>query len=172
MSYVAITADHAKLRKVRKRLRLKGYTAYLPAIVSKRIIPKGPRVSRKRRIVPLMNYILVEVPNLHVLDLWIYDVMQIKDVRGYVKIRDAAALITDDSITSLKNAVADIVSEVEESRRRANIRRGGKYAIKSGSLAGKSGSVAWIRGKRVGLEAKLFGSMRVVEVTAENLEAA
>ncbi len=53
MSYIALTADQSRVRKVRKRLRRKGYAAYVPCIVTKRVIPKGGKLSRKRRIVPL-----------------------------------------------------------------------------------------------------------------------
>jgi hypothetical protein len=55
LTYIAITAKHCHLRKVRRRLRRKGYTAYLPAIIQKRIVIKGGEPCHKRRVVPLMS---------------------------------------------------------------------------------------------------------------------
>lgn len=171
MTYVAITAKHCHLRKVRRRLRRKGYTAYLPAIVQKRIVIKGGKPSHKRRVVPLMSYILVEAPS-HSFDTWLHDVLETDDVRGYLKSGDKPAMVSLGTLLSFKIDVAKLVFEMEAMRHKAKLRRGAKYAIKTGSLAGKAGTVKWIRGKKAGLEAKLFGSMRVVEVASDNLEAA
>ena len=52
------------------------------------------------------------------------------------------------------------------------LRSGMKATVKAGSLAGKTGTVQWVRGKRAGLEARLFGAARVVEVPVGDLEAA
>ncbi len=176
MTYIAIRADHAKLLRVRKRLRRKGNGAYVPAIVTKRLVPKGLKTRRKRRITPLMGYILVKVPEMiarpEVYDLWLYGVLETKDVRGYVALGDVPARIPVRSVQDLKDAVAKIRLEAEASRHRARLSKGGRAAIKSGSLAGKIGTVDWIKGKRVGLEAKLFGTTRVIEVAKDNLEAA
>lgn len=173
MTYIALRADHAHLRKVRKRLRRKGNVAYVPALVTKRIIPKGLKTRRKRHVIPLMSYILVKVPEApSVWNLWLHDVLATKDVRGYVKIDEGPALIPNSNIEHLKAEVARLCSEVAQARHKARLRSGGKATIKTGSLAGKIGTVEWIKGKRVGLEAKLFGSTRVIEVAKENLEAA
>lgn len=171
MSYIALTAKYCDLLKVRRRLRRKGYTAYLPAIVQKRIVIKGGKPSHKRRVVPLMSYILVEAPS-HSFDTWLHDVLETDDVRGYLKSGDKPAMVSLGTLLSFKIDVAKMVFEMEAMRHKGRLRRGAKYTIKSGSLAGKAGTVQWIRGKKAGLEAKLFGSMRVVEVAADNLEAA
>ena len=171
MTYVAITAKHCHLRKVRRRLRRKGYTAYLPAIIQKRIVIKGGKACHKRRIIPLMSYILVEAPS-HSFDTWLHDVLETDDVRGYLKSGDRPATVSLGTLLSFKIDVAKLVFEMEASRHKAKLRRCAKYAVKSGSLAGRVGTVKWLRGKKAGLEAKLFGSVRVIEVAAENLEAA
>ena len=173
VSYIAITADHAKLRKVRKRLRRSGCNAYLPAIVAKRIVPKGRKLRHRRHVLPLMSYVLVEAPSRpDVFDLWLYSVLTTKDVRGYVKVGDMPALISQASVDNLKAGVKDIRFQIAAARHRSRVGLGSKSAIKTGSLAGKVGTIQWIRGKKAGLEARLFGSMRVVEVDVENLEAA
>lgn len=171
MSYIVLTAEPSKLRKVRRRLRRKGYTAYLPAIIQKRIVIKGGKACHKRRIIPLMSYILVEAPS-HSFDTWLHDVLETDDVRGYLKSGDRPATVSLGTLLSFKIDVAKLVFEMEASRHKAKLRRGAKYAVKSGSLAGRVGTVKWLRGKKAGLEAKLFGSVRVIEVAAENLEAA
>ncbi|MBK8772320.1 MAG: hypothetical protein IPM06_18130 [Rhizobiales bacterium] len=171
MSFIAITAKHCHLRKVRHRLRCKGFTAYLPAIVHKRIVNKGGKPCHKRRVVPLMSYILVQVPS-HGFDTWLHDVLETDDVRGYLKSGDKPATVSLGTLLSFKIDVAKMVFEMEAQRHKMKLKRGAKYAIKSGSLAGKAGTVKWIRGKKAGLEAKLFGSVRVIEVAADNLEAA
>lgn len=171
MSYIVLTAEPSKLRKVRRRLRRKGYTAYLPAIIQKRIVIKGGKACHKRRIIPLMSYILVEAPS-HSFDTWLHDVLETDDVRGYLKSGDRPATVSLGTLLSFKIDVAKLVCEMEASRHKAKLRRGAKYAVKSGSLAGRVGTVKWLRGKKAGLEAKLFGSVRVIEVAAENLEAA
>ena len=172
MTFIVITADHAQLRKVRRRLRRKGYQAYLPAIVQKRIVLKGAKARHARRIVPLMSYIMVQSPGEFADAIWLYDVLSTKDVRGYVRSGDVPAYVSLGAVLSLKIEVAKLRRRMDATRQRGRLRRGAKAAIKSGSLAGKAGTVAWVRGQKAGLEAKLFGSMRVVEVAADNLEAA
>lgn len=171
MSYIVLTAEPSKLRKVRRRLRRKGYQAYLPAIARVRAIAKGNKIKRRRVITPLMSYILVEAPS-HSFDTWLHDVLETDDVRGYLKSGDRPATVSLGTLLSFKIDVAKLVFEMEASRHKAKLRRGAKYAVKSGSLAGRVGTVKWLRGKKAGLEAKLFGSVRVIEVAAENLEAA
>lgn len=172
MTYIAITADASRIRKVRKRLRRKGYEAYVPCIVTKRAIAKGGKLSRKRRIVPLMSYVLVEMPDQAVFDLWLHDVLAVKDVRGIVSNGDDAAVIPDRCVGDLREAVAKMVSDEKAARAKRWLSKGRKAVIKSGSLAGRHGTVAWIKGKKAGLEAILFGSTRVLEVEKSNLEAA
>lgn len=172
MTYIAITADSSRIRKVRKRLRRKGYAAYVPCIVTKRVIPKGGKVKRKRRIVPLMSYVLVEMPDRAVFDLWLHDVLATKDVRGIVRNGDDVAVIPERCVEDLREAVAKMVSDEKAEKAKKRLRSGRKAVVKTGSLAGKVGTVTWLRGKKAGLEAILFGSTRVVEVDVKNLEAA
>lgn len=171
-SWIVITADPAKLRKVRRRLRRKGYQAYLPAIARVRAVAKGGKLKRRRTITPLMSYILVQAPSEHVLDLWLYDVTSTKDVRGYLKQSDRPALVTDAAMTDLRATIRDVRFAMEVSAAKRRLRKGMKARITDGTLAGKSGTIEWVRGAKAGLEAQLFGSMRVVEVPASALEAA
>ena len=171
-SWIVITADPAKLRKVRRRLRRKGYPAYLPAIARVRAVAKGGKLKRRRTITPLMSYILVQAPSEHVLDLWLYDVTSTEDVRGYLKQSDMPALVTDAAMTELRATIRNVRFMMEASAAKRRLRKGMKARVTDGTLAGKSGTIEWVRGARIGLEAQLFGSMRVVEVPASALEAA
>lgn len=173
--YVAITADYAKLRKVRRALRRKGVEAYLPAIVHKRPIVKSAKVRYRRRITPLMSYILAKAPeHAGARDLWLYDVLQTKDVRGYVKVHDEPALISENEMFGIWCQVSDIHKEVAQSKKKRKrwFVAGAKARMQQGTLAGRVGTIQWIKGKRAGLEAKLFGAVRVVEVKLSALEAA
>lgn len=172
MSYIVITADPAKLRKVRRRLRRKGYQAYLPAIARVRAVAKGGKLKRRRTITPLMSYILVQAPSEHVLDLWLYDVTSTKDVRGYLKTDDRVSLVSEHTVQSLVRSVEKMRAQQKAQFAKQVLSVGMKAAVNKGSLAGKIGTVQWVRGCRAGLEAQLFGSMRVVEVPASALEAA
>jgi transcription antitermination factor NusG len=175
LTWIAITANYSKIRKVRRRLRRKGLTVYVPAVVSRRPIVKGSRLKYRRRITFLMTYILVQIPEntpKAVLDLWLHDTMNTKDVRGYLKNNDAPAIVPDADFISIKLAVAKLVSSMTAVNHKRWLREGARVSIKDGSLAGKTGKVQWVRKNRAGLEAMLFGSMRVVEVDAKNLEAA
>ena len=173
MSYIVVTAEPSKLRKVRRRLRRKGYQAYLPAIARVRAIAKGSKVKRKRHVTPLMSYILVKAPCDSIFDLWLYDVTSTKDVRGYLKSsNDKAASVTEADLLALKAKVKWLRFETEARSMKRRLRSGMKARVKEGSLAGKLGTVQWVRGAKAGLEAQLFGSMRVVEVPSSALEAA
>lgn len=172
MTWIVITAEPSKLRKVRRRLRRKGYQAYLPAIARVRAIAKGSKVKRRRVLTPLMSYILVKAPCDSIFDLWLYDVTSTKDVRGYLKTADRPALVPDLDIQALKAKVKWLRFESEARTMKRRLRSGMKARVKEGTLAGKAGTVQWVRGAKAGLEAQLFGSMRVVEVKAKDLEAA
>lgn len=173
MTWIAITADYSKLRKVRRELRRKGVDAYLPAIVHMRPVVKSAKIKHRRRITPLMSYILAKAPEHELVrDLWLYDVLQTKDVRGYVKFIDRPALISDDSVAALKVAVLMMRKRLDSQRHKRWLRTGSKASITEGTLAGKTGTITWIKKNRAGLEAKLFGAMRVVEVPVKSLEHA
>jgi transcription antitermination factor NusG len=125
-----------------------------------------------------MTYILVQIPEQTrkapkaVFDLWLYDVLGTKDVRGYLKNNDLPAMVPDADFIAIKLAVAKLVSQMKTVNHKRWLREGARASIKDGSLAGKTGKVQWVRKNRAGLEAMLFGSMRVVEVEVKNLEAA
>jgi transcription antitermination factor NusG len=153
-------------------LRRKGYTAYLPAIARVRAVAKGGKLKRRRTITPLMSYILVQAPSEHVLDLWLYDVTSTKDVRGYLKQSDRPALVTDAAMTELRATIRNVRLVLEASQVKRRLRKGMKARVTDGTLAGKSGTIDWVRGAKAGLEAQIFGSMRVIEVSAKSLEAA
>jgi len=173
MTWIAVTADYSKLRKVRRALRRKGVEAYLPAIVHKRPVVKSSKVKYRRKVTPLMSYILIQAPEHDLVrDLWLYDVLQTKDVRGYVKNVDRPALIADSAIEALKDSVLKIRRDLDRQRHKRWLRTGQKASINTGTLAGKTGTINWIKKNKAGLEAKLFGAMRVVEVKLEALEAA
>ena len=175
MTYIAITVDHAKLLKVRRRLRRKGMEAYLPAIVHRRPIVKSAKVRYRRRITPLMSYILAKAPDHPAArDLWLYDVLQTKDVRGHMTIGESLALIPDDEVFGIWCQVSDILREIARAKRtsKRRFRAGEKARMQQGTFAGRVGTIQWIKGKRAGLEAKIFGAMRVVEVQVSSLEHA
>lgn len=172
MSWIAITTAPNKTRRVRKRLRRLGMTAYVPAICQTRIIPKGGRARRRRHITVLMPYVLVKAPAPEIAALWLHQVISVKDVQGVIQSGDAAATIPDASVERLKINVACLKLETEARQHRRRLRKGGKARIIAGSLAGRAGTVAWVAKNRVGLEATLFGATRVVVVEKEKLEAA
>jgi len=173
MTWIALTTAPNKARAVRKRLRRRGESAYIPAMVAKRIIPKGTRTRRKRFITVLMPYVLVRSPEHDsVRALWLHGVLSVKDVSGVLHAGDDPAWIPDHVIDDFKAEVARIVLEARAVRDRRLLFKSGKAVIKSGSLAGRVGTVQWVTAKRVGLEARLFGAARVIAVDRENVEAA
>ena len=173
MTWIALTTAPNKARAVRKRLRRRGESAYIPAMVTKRIIPKGIRTRRKRIITVLMPYVLVRAPeHTSVRALWLHGVLSVKDVSGVLHAGDDPAWIQDHAIEELKAEVARIIFEASAARHRRWLRKGGKAVVKSGSLAGRVGTVQWVTAKRVGLEARLFGAARVITVERENVESA
>lgn len=173
MSYIAITADHNKIRKVRRRLRQQGHTTYVAAVVSRHARLKARKLKYRRQVSVLMNYVLIEVPDHPAaFDLWLYGILQTKDVRGFIKLGSQPAFISNPAIGRIRERVAEIVLELKTVRHKKWLRTGAKASIKTGTLAGRTGRIQWTRGHRVGLEAMLFGSMRVIEFEAKNLEAA
>ncbi len=171
MTWIALTTAPNKARAVRKRLRRRGESAYVAAIVTKRIITKGTR--RKRFITVMMPYVLVRAPEqAGVRALWMHGVLSVKDVSGVLYSYDCPSWIPDHAMDDLKAEVARIVLEVIAVRSLRLLRKGGKAVVKSGSLAGRVGTVQWVTAKRVGLEARLFGAARVITVERDNVESA
>lgn len=173
MTYIAITADYQKLIKVRRALRRKGIEAYLPAVILKRPILKASRLKYRRRVTPMMRYIITKLPeHTAARDLWLYDIKTMKDVRGWVTVSGEPALIKEADVTELRKAVSEILLSMEAARHKRWLRTGSKVSIKSGSLAGKTGTIQEIKRKRVELEMMLFGAKRIVTVEKDSLEAA
>lgn len=173
MTWIALTTAPNKARAVRKRLRRRGESAYVPAMVTKRIITKGTKTRRKRFITVLMPYVLVRAPEqAGVRALWLHGVLSIKGVSGVLHAGDDPAFIPDHAIDGLKAEVARIILEASAARHRRWLRKGGKAVVKAGSLAGRVGTVQWVTAKRVGLEARLFGAARVITVERDNVESA
>ena len=173
MTWIALTTAPNKARAVRKRLRRRGESAYVPVMVATRIIPKGTRTRRKRFITVLMSYVLVRAPeHTSVRALWLHGVLSVKDVSGVLYSGDGPAWIPDHAMDDLKAEVARIVLEARAVRSLRLLLKGGKAVVKSGSLAGRVGTVQWVTAKRVGLEARLFGAARVITVERENVESA
>lgn len=173
MTHIAITADYQKLIKVRRALRRKGVEAYLPAIVLKRPVLKSAKLKYKRRVTPMMRYIIAKAPDHpSARDLWLHDVKTMKHVRGYVTIQGEPALIRDSDVLELRKAVSEILLSMEAARHKRWLRTGSKVSIKAGSLAGKTGTIQDIKRKRVELEMMLFGAKRIVTVEKDSLEAA
>lgn len=173
MTYIAITCDYQKLIKVRRALRRKGIEAYLPAVILKRPILKASRLKYRRRITPMMRYIIAKLPEHQAArDLWLYDVKTMKDVRGWVTIQGEPALIKEADVIELRKAVSEILLSMEAARHKRWLRTGSKVSIKAGSLAGKTGTIQEIKRKRVELEMMLFGAKRIVTVEKDSLEAA
>jgi transcription antitermination factor NusG len=75
-------------------------------------------------------------------------------------------------MTELRATIRNVRFAMEVSAAKRRLRKGMKARVTDGTLAGKSGTIEWVRGAKAGLEAQLFGSMRVVEVPASALEAA
>ncbi len=171
MTYIALIAEHRHLRLVRKRLRHAGQTAYLPALVTKRIVPKGRRTRLRRRIIPLMSYILVKEPEAcpsGFYDLWLHAVLETKGVRGYV-----TGHIPEASVEKVRAAVQDIITRAEAARHKWKLRRGLKARYTGdGPMRNKVGTIEWIKPHTIGLEMMLFGAERVVTVKRSDLEAA
>jgi transcription antitermination factor NusG len=175
LTFIAVTADHAKARKVRRRLRQKGCEAYLPAIVQHRAIIKSAKVKHRRVVTLLMTYILVKAPDHPAMfDLWLRDILETKGVRGYVDIGGDVAMIPDSGIITIKATVADMVKAIKDAKRKSKrwFRAGEKARFKEGLLAGRAGTIQWVDHNRIGIEALIFGSMRTILVEKKNLEAA
>lgn len=169
MTYIILAADHCKIRMVRQRLRRKGYNAYVPALVIKRIVHKAGKIKRRRIVKPLMNYIIVEAPAPEVFGLWFHDVLTTDDVKGYLKSGDGPATLSLGALLELKVAVAKMRFAMEEARVRARLRKGSKVTIINGAGAGRKGTVSWLREERVKLEVFMFGAMRTVEVKRDDV---
>lgn len=173
MTWLAITTEPRKQRIVRKRLRRKGYDAYLPCLVIRQTTIKANRASKRRRVMQLMPYIFVREPHKHMRELVLYDILSTRDVRGYVgsKVR-GPDIVQEDAIDALRASIAGLRLDMDAARYKSSLRRGGKAIIKAGTLAGRKGTITWVHRQRARLETMVFGAMREVEVAVKDLEAA
>lgn len=168
MTWIAVTADHRHLRAIRKRFRRAGCEAYVACHASRRIAVKGSKAKHRRSIEILMPYVLVKAPD-YGLSLWLYSVRETKDVRGVVGSKEHGPYwIPDHAIAEVKDGVRKLRFIREAARSKHRLAIGQKARHRSG----KTGRVDWIRSGKAGLETTLFGSSRVVEVLAKDLEAA
>jgi transcription antitermination factor NusG len=170
LSYIVVTAEPSKLRKVRRRLRRKGYTAYLPAIARVRAIAKGSKVKRKRHVTPLMSYIFVQCPDEAVTGLWLYDITETKDVRAYVKVNERAALVSDEDVSRLAAAIKNMRFVAEANATRRRLRKGDSAKAKNGAFTNHTGTVLDIKKQMVEWETYLFGRPTTVRLKATDLE--
>lgn len=174
MSWIAIMTEPGKTRIVRKRLRRAGLNAYVPSIIMRDLVIRASAAKRRRRIVPLMPYVLVEDPDHSpVRHLMLHHVLTTRGVTGYVGTDGLGpSIIPDRDVSELRTRVADMVLELAAKRHRAVLSKGDRVRVKAGSLMGRAGTVTWVNAKRVELEAMLFGSVRRVTVKREDVEAA
>lgn len=170
MTYIAIVAKPQHIRSVRRSLRRKGYNAYVPALSRVKLYQKAPK--RRHHINFLMRYILVEIPHKAVMNLWLYDVISTKNVAGYLRSGDELALVADREVFMIRNEVALMRRALAKKSSKDFLRIGEKARLAKGTLEGKIGVLQWIRGKKAGLEARLLGATRVIEVSIKDLEAA
>lgn len=174
MSWVAIMTEPGKTRIVRKRLRRAGLNAYVPSIVMRDLVIRASAAKRRRRIVTLMPYVLVEEhEHFQARHLMLHHVLATRGVMGCVGIDGRGpSIIPDRDVSELRARVADMVLELKAQRHRAVLSKGDRVRIKAGSLMGRAGTVTWVNAKCVELEAMLFGSVRRVTVKREDVEAA
>lgn len=174
MTYIAITADYQKLIKVRRALRRKGIEAYLPSVILKRPILKASRLKYRRRITPMMRYIIAKLPEHQAArDLWLYDIKTMKDVRGWVTIQGEPALIKEADVIELRKAVSEIVVAMHAAKHKRVLKKGSKASTREGPFAGRIGSIQWINKKRAELEVIALGGRTItVNVPIGSLEAA
>ncbi len=165
-TWIAITVLPGKARAVRRRLRRDGLNAYLPAMV----IREG--LKKRRRIVPLMSYILVEEPeHFSVRHLMLVHVLRTRDVTGCVGVRGLGpSIIPGSDVDALKIRVANILFEQKAARHRSFLRKGSRAKIKAGPLMGTTGTVTWANRQRIEIEAVLFSGLRVITVRREDVE--
>lgn len=167
MSWIAIRTEPGRLPVVRQLIKRKGDTAYLPAEI------RWNHRRRKRIVVPMMPYLFVQCPEPELFSLWLCRVKGVRYVKAVIGTLDhGPLLIADYKIEILRRAIDDWRLGVAAQRAKKHFGKGSTARIKSGPLAGRKGTVAHIRGNRARLEALIFGSVRTVEITLEQLEAA
>lgn len=172
MTYIALTAKHHDLRKVRKRLRRRGLTAYVPCVAQKVFVTKGEKSGRRTRVATISNYIYVEAPaNAAMLPLFIHSLTQTKGVIGRVD-----GLIPDDDVTYMRAYVDAMLFEMAAARQRAKkktlLRRGDKARVTGGHFKEAVGKISWINKKALQLEAELNGRRQKIVVSRDSVEAA
>ena len=169
MTWIAIRTEPGRLPVVRQLLRKQGETCYLPAEI------RFNHRRRKRIVVPMMPYLFIKTPYEEELtSLWMHKVKGTRYVKGFVSVNALIGPhpIADSSIDLLRRSISDL-QQVERARKTMRgLRKGKRAVIKNGPLAGRKGTVSWMNGNRAKLEALIFGSVRTVTVSLEQLEAA
>lgn len=174
MSWIAITVTPGKARIVRKRLRRDGLIAYLPALVIRETVLRSNKAKKRRRVVPLMSYILIQEPEqFAVRHLMLHHVLNTRDVTGYIGIRGLGpSIIPNSDIEALRTRIANMLFEQQAARHKSYLRKGSRARIKAGPLAGKTGTITWANKQKAEIEAMLFGGLRTITVRRDDLEAA
>lgn len=168
MTYFALRCEPGRLPIVRRLLKRQGHDVYLPAEIRRN------HKRRKRIVVPMMPYLFVKAPAPELQALWMQQVRATRHVKGFVAVNSMSGPhpIADAKIEVLKRSIKDFRDVNRAKKQLSALRRGGKAVVKSGPLAGRKGTVKHTTSKITKLEAWIFGTMRVVTVETEKLEAA
>ena len=168
MTFYALRAEPGRLPVVRQLLRRQGMECYLPAEIRRN------HRRNKRIIVPMMPYLFVKAPEPELQALWMPQVRATRHVKGGVAVNAMSGPhpIHDAKIEVLKRSIKDVRDVNRAKKQLSALRRGGKAVVKSGPLAGRKGTVKHTTSRMTKLEAWIFGTMRVVTVETEKLEAA
>lgn len=168
MTFYALRAEPGRLPVVRQLLRRQGMECYLPAEIRRN------HRRNKRIIVPMMPYLFVKAPEPELQALWMQQVRATRHVKGFVAVNAMSGPhpIHDAKIEVLKRSIKDVRDVNRAKKQLSALRRGGKAVVKSGPLAGRKGTVKHTTSRMTKLEAWIFGTMRVVTVETEKLEAA
>jgi len=168
LTFYALRAEPGRLPVVRQLLRRQGVECYLPAEIRRN------HRRNKRIIVPMMPYLFVKAPAPELQALWMQQVRATRHVKGFVAVNAMSGPhpISDAKIEVLKRSIKDFRDVNRAKKQLSALRRGGKAVVKSGPLAGRKGTVKHTTSRMTKLEAWIFGTIRVVTVETEKLEAA
>lgn len=166
--FYALRAEPGRLPVVRQLLRRQGHECYLPAEIRRN------HRRKKRIVVPMMPYLFVKAPAPELQSLWMQQVKATRHVKGFVAVNLMAGPhpIADAKIEVLKRCIKDFRDVTRAKKQLSSLRRGSKAVVKSGPLAGRKGTVQHTTEKLTRLEAWIFGTLRVVTVETQKLEAA
>ena len=168
MTYFAIRTEPGRLPVVRQLLRRAGTECYLPAEIRRN------HRRNKRIVVPMMPYLFVKAPAPKLQVLWMQQIRATRHVKGFVAINAMAGPhpIADTKIEVLRRSIKDLRDVTRAKKQLSALRRGSKAVVTTGPLAGRKGTVRHTTPKITRLEAWIFGTLRVVTVETQKLEAA